>query len=127
MDIQLLAQRLTQWLSVLRGVTQADGGTGTESDHDAHAMRGSVLLEAHRTINGERVDQYGNPENNFRLISEMWSLYLGVKIQPQDVAIMMHLLKVARIVSGTDKRDSYIDACGYLALAADMVKESTNA
>ena len=86
-------------------------------------FRGAVLDEAKRVINGERQDQYGNPEDNFRLIAEMWSIYLKRGITPKDVALMMHLLKVARIVSGTDKRDSYIDACGYLALAADMAEK----
>lgn len=36
--------------------------------------------------------------------------------------MMMALLKIARIKSGSGKTDSYVDLCGYAALAADMVK-----
>ena len=92
--------------------------------------RGSVLLSAYDTINGEKVDEYGNPENSFDLIAEFWSTYLSnkseysLKINNKDVAVMMALMKIARIITGSDKSDSYIDCCGYIALASDMAKEN---
>lgn len=129
-----------QWLSVLRGMTEADGGAATESEHDDAARgskvlaaadasakkRGSVLLEALEVINGQRIDQYGNPEDSFDIIAEFWSSYTGVPLKGKDVAMMMVLLKIAREMK-THRRDNIVDACGYLALKADMVKESTNA
>ena len=87
--------------------------------HEA-GMRGDVLIEALSVINGERQDMYGHPEFSFQAIAGLWSVYLGLEIRPRTVAMMMALMKIARITTGTDKRDSYIDACGYLALAADM-------
>ena len=48
-------------------------------------------------------------------------MYLrGRKIRPEDVAILMALLKIARIQTGRFKADSYIDACGYIALAGEL-------
>lgn len=82
--------------------------------------RGTVLTEARETINGERQDQYGNPEDSFRLIAAFWSAYLGCTVSPRQVAEMMVLLKVARQRSGKGKRDNLVDICGYAALAADM-------
>ena len=86
--------------------------------------RGNILIEAHGVINGERQDAYGNPEDNFQRIAEMWNDYLydvlNVALQPRDVALMMALLKIARISTGTATRDSYIDAAGYIGLASDM-------
>ena len=35
---------------------------------------------------------------------------------------MMALLKIARISSGTDKEDSFIDACGYMACAGECAE-----
>ena len=84
--------------------------------------RGNVLIEAHKIVNGERQDQYGNPENNFNRIASYWSAYKGVVFNAHDVAMMMALLKVARIQSGSATGDSYKDLCGYVALAADMGK-----
>ena len=88
--------------------------------------RGSVLLEAHDTINGQRVDQYGNPEDCFGDIAEAWQKWLGGVSRPitrRDVAVMMAILKLVREMHAP-KRDNLRDACGYLALAADMVKEA---
>lgn len=39
--------------------------------------RGTVLDEAKIIINGERQDQYGNPEDNFALIARLWSAVTG--------------------------------------------------
>jgi hypothetical protein len=87
--------------------------------------RKQILEAADRCVNGERQEQYGTPEDNFRTIAEFWQIYLSKKPQPttidaHDVAIMMALLKVARIASGTFKEDSYIDACGYLACGGEL-------
>lgn len=85
--------------------------------------RGAVLAEAKKLINGERQNQYGNPEDSFRLIAAFWSAYLGCTISSRQVAEMMVLFKVARQRTGEGKRDNYIDMCGYAAIAADMYEE----
>lgn len=88
--------------------------------------RGQILLDALHVINGERQDKYGNPEDSFAVIADYWTAYLdhhyrsNLTVTAQDVAIMMALLKIARITTGTATKDSYIDAAGYIGLAADM-------
>lgn len=88
--------------------------------------RGKVLLDALHVINGERQDEYGSPEDNFGVIADYWTAYLdhhyraNLTVTAQDVAIMMTLLKIARITTGTAKEDSFVDAAGYIGLAADM-------
>lgn len=84
--------------------------------------RGAVLDEARKTINGDRQDAYGNPEDSFSRIAELWTAYLDKYVSPQDVAIMMALLKIARQKAGKGKRDNFVDMCGYAALAADMAE-----
>lgn len=83
-------------------------------------MRGEILSEAKAVINGVRQDAYGNPENNFETIAELWTIYTGHAVTAHDVAIMMVLLKIARIKTGVGTKDSYVDAAGYIALANDM-------
>ena len=63
--------------------------------------------------------QYGKPEDNFNEIAKLWSIYLGYPISAKDVAIMMALLKIARIKSGMHKDDNYIDLAGYAACACE--------
>ena len=96
------------------------------ADYGENPSRGRVLLESLDVINGERQNAYGNPEDNFAVIAEMWSTYLAgrynteFRLKAQDVALMMTLLKVARVSTGTATKDSFIDAAGYIGLAADM-------
>lgn len=82
--------------------------------------RRKILEEAVKCVCQDREGQYGSPENSFNEIAKLWTVWLGMKITPQDVAIMMTMLKIARIKTGHFKEDSYIDACGYLACAAEI-------
>lgn len=81
--------------------------------------RNDILEAAGRCINGERQQDYGRPENNFSRIARLWEAYSGIPYKPEEVAIMMALLKVARIASGR-KADNYIDLAGYAALAGEL-------
>lgn len=89
--------------------------------------REKVLKEALNCVNGEREKQYGNPEDNFKRIAELWSVYLtsifeGVvfELEPIDVAKMMVLFKIARANGPKDKLDNYVDIIGYAACAAEI-------
>lgn len=85
------------------------------------AERGRAICEeALRTINGERQDAYGHPEDSFKPIAALWEAYLGTKVTPPMVADMMCLLKIARENGGKGKRDNMVDLIGYAALAARM-------
>ena len=93
---------------------------GKGKAQEAQQRRGGILLKAFELINGERQDQHGAPEDNFRRIAQLWSVWLGMSLRERDVAVMMTLLKLARVKSGTAFEDSYCDALGYLALGHDF-------
>lgn len=77
----------------------------------------SILLDADKLINGERQKDYGEPVQSFTHISHLWSAYIGHNITPEDVAVMMALLKFVRLRnSGYAHRDSILDAAGYIGL-----------
>ncbi len=80
------------------------------------------MTRQRRLINGARQNQYGNPEDSFRLIAAFWSSYLGIAVSPRQAAEMMVLFKIARQKTGKGKRDNFVDMCGYAALAADMAE-----
>ena len=93
--------------------------------------RGQVLLEAHKIINGDRQQSYGNPEDTHGVIAELWNGFMRAKlstgvvdyhamISPKDVALMMVLFKIGRELNGAGCKDNLIDSAGYIALAADM-------
>lgn len=82
--------------------------------------RAETLDAAKACVCQSREQEHGSPENNFAMIADLWSVYLGFEITPVDVAMMMNLLKTARIKTGTFKADSFVDACGYIACAAEL-------
>jgi hypothetical protein len=91
----------------------------------AEITRKSILAEAERCVCADREEEYGNAENNFALIARLWREYLDCDnpITAHDVAIMMTLLKIARIATRKFKEDSYVDACGYLACAGEIASQ----
>lgn len=82
--------------------------------------REEVLKQAEICVCGKRQQDYGNPEDNFGLIADLWSAYSGQKYTAVDVAMMMALLKMARIKSGTGTDDSFVDLAGYAACAGEI-------
>ena len=90
--------------------------------------RAEVLHRAEQCVCGEREQDYGTPEDNFETIAEFWITYLNracvdeegcVYIDATDVAMMMALLKIARIAGGAGTRDSFIDLAGYAACGGE--------
>ncbi|MCM1508379.1 MAG: DUF6378 domain-containing protein [Ruminococcus flavefaciens] len=94
--------------------------------------RAEILDEAKKCVCGQREQDYGTPEDNFATIGLLWSVYLRAAhpeltkvfpingITPKDVAVMMALLKVARIAAGSSP-DSFVDLAGYAACAGEIV------
>ena len=85
------------------------------------AMKRKEILETSiQTVCADRQDQYGAPENTFTDIAKLWSVYLGRTVSAEDVALMMALLKIARMKAGKFNADNYVDLCGYGALAYEV-------
>ena len=93
----------------------------------------AVLEKARACVCGEREQDYGSPEDSFGCIAELWEAYLRaacvspdsvVRVTPTDVAMLMALLKIARVgtscVGGT--ADSFVDLAGYAACGAECAE-----
>ena len=62
--------------------------------------RKEILEKADHCVNGQREQDYGSPEDNFGVIADLWSVYLGDRfISSIDVAMMMALLKILNVLS----------------------------
>lgn len=87
--------------------------------------RAHVLTEAATCVLQNRNAAYGEPEDNFRRIADLWSAWLwgrgllprGTFLEPHDVAILMGLVKDARAIESPQVIDHYIDKAGYAACA----------
>jgi len=85
------------------------------SDTERHR----ILTEADALIHGDRQKTYGPPEENFARIAAGWQVILGAPVTPDQVALCMAWLKIARLSEGPH-RDSYVDGAAYVALAGEL-------
>jgi len=95
---------------------------GGKPPEEGTYTRSSVLDTAKQYVTKDRDATHGNMEDNFREIAELWNQYFNCErsFSPIDVAVMMALLKIARLKSNKDNPDNYIDACGYMACAGEL-------
>lgn len=92
--------------------------------------RSELLHAAEVCVCGQREEDYGTPEDSFRVIGELWETYLKAKcignpqaevcIVPEDVAALLGLLKIARIATGHGKSDNWVDLAGYAACGGEL-------
>lgn len=82
--------------------------------------RSDILDKAKECVCGQREQDYGTPESNFGLIADLWSAYMNIDISPTDVAMMMVLMKAARIKNGGGTGDSFVDIAGYAACGGEI-------
>lgn len=85
--------------------------------------RKEILESAIQTVCKDRQDKYGNCEDNFGIIAEFWTGYLNTEVTAEDVAVMMMLLKIARIRTGVYDPDNYIDIAGYAACGSEIASK----
>ena len=85
--------------------------------------RDEILDMAKDIINGDRQSLYGNALERHSDIAIIWGSIIGFPIAPFQVGLMMAGLKMARAAHNPTHEDSWIDACGYLALAAEMATQ----
>ena len=83
--------------------------------------RADILDTAKEYVTKDRADQHGDMESNLTTIAEYWGIHLGTHVAPHDVAVMMTLLKAARIKSSPENPDHWIDCAGYSACGAELI------
>lgn len=86
--------------------------------------RADILDTAKKYTTVDRAATHGSAERNFGLIGAYWSAHLDHPVTATDVAVMMTLLKLARINSNPGNDDNWIDGCGYLACGGELATEA---
>jgi len=87
-----------------------------------------LLERAIKTI-AERGVPYGGVEDNFGRIARLWNGHLvnrfgtAPELAPADVAMMMMLLKIARLENQSNHPDSWTDIAGYAACGAEITAD----
>lgn len=90
--------------------------------------RKEILEAAEKCVCGQREEDYGMPEDSFRLIAELWTPVIrqcvppgaDVCVLPETVALMMALMKAARLMANPQHLDSWVDLAGYAACGGEI-------
>ena len=85
--------------------------------------RSKILSTAKSYITRDRQADHGDAEDNFSRIAGYWSLHTGVTLTATDVAVMMALLKVARIKQNPQHVDNWVDGAGYFACGGEIANQ----
>lgn len=91
----------------------------------------TILTRAAAIVDGDRERTYGDPGRNLRTIAELWTGWLrargamnpGLNLNHEDAAMMMALVKVARLAHDPTHEDSKVDLAGYTYLMDRVQRE----
>lgn len=125
---------------VRKSITIEDDGADlvpqTTIDPDS-SPRARVLARAAGAVLKQRNANYGDPEDNFQTVAELWTAYWKRRILASpdeyeadpmpfsraDVAAMTGLIKVARLAQTPTHEDSWTDLAGYAACGLGCAEE----
>lgn len=88
-----------------------------------------MLHQAQELVQGARQSDYGDKLQNFTQIAMLFQGVLamklapGARITPEDVAVLMMQVKIARLAKSPDHFDSIMDVAGYAACFAMLQDE----
>jgi hypothetical protein len=84
----------------------------------------NVLETAAGLVGGDRQASHGDPADTHRRIAGLWNAWLAARgveaaLTAGDAAVMMALMKLARVAGNPGHLDSYVDAAAYVGIAAE--------
>lgn len=94
---------------------------------NAH-IRAQFLKEVEKLVCADRNVTHGDAEDNFRVIAQLWNVYIhnskGEDLNNKDVAIMMCLFKISRLMTNVNNLENWLDLAGYSACGGGIVKKA---
>jgi hypothetical protein len=90
-------------------------------NNSSKIIQAKELLDEASRVRDQRGSIYGDAYENMRTTADLVSAYLGVSITADQMAIILALVKIARLkqTAGYVNRDSYLDCIAYLAIAGE--------
>jgi len=67
---------------------------------------------------------YGESPDLFEQVAKRWSLTLGIRVSPAQVALCLIDLKLARLARNPNHLDSQVDVAGYAGCLAEVQSDT---
>lgn len=94
-------------------------------------LRAQFLDEVEKLVCKDRNVTHGDAEDNFRVIAQLWNVYIKNSpgdnchdLNNKDVAIMMCLFKISRLMTNVNNLENWLDLAGYAACGGGIVKKA---
>ena len=100
---------------------QADMAAAMQAGPQNPEPKKPMLQKAHELIYSDRQQDYGPAKENFQNIADLWSTVLGIPVTPDQVALCMIQVKVARLIRSPYHEDSWVDIAGYVGCKQKMI------
>ena len=81
--------------------------------------KSKCLDTAKSLICDDRHKEYGDTNSNFSDIAKIWSVVLGHKVTPKQVALCMIAVKMSRLRQNIQHEDSWVDIAGYAGCGSE--------
>lgn len=102
--------------------------TNTKSGAD---QKRDILKRIEGCVCVDRQSTYGDAEDNFQAIADIWNTIfdskLAIPFEARDVAAAMVAVKLARLRTSPDHEDNWIDMGGYATCGAAIVISKNSA
>lgn len=79
---------------------------------DARDVKPSLLMQAERVVNGDRNEQYGDPNIAFQEYADILSTTFDIHLTPEQICKVQMAIKLGRL-KYKFKEDSLLDLMGY--------------
>lgn len=93
--------------------------------------RKQILDNAAAAVLKDRQETYGPPEDSFTTIAELWTIYLQRRkpgpLLPYEIATMLILMKIARVIKSPEHMDNWCDEAGYAACGGELASPKLQA
>ena len=110
---------------MLRNAAPAPMPTNLPNEKTNADRRAEFLETVRNFVCKDRNVTHGDAEDNFRVIATLWETYLNntppQSLNSTDVAIMMCLFKVARLMANPKNMENWHDLAGYAACGGGIV------
>jgi len=110
---------------MLRNAAPAPMPTNIPNEKTNADRRAEFLETVRNFVCKDRNVTHGDAEDNFRVIATLWETYFNntppQSLNSTDVAIMMCLFKVARLMANPKNMENWHDLAGYAACGGGIV------
>ena len=85
----------------------------------------NILIEADNILNGDRNEQYNDPNESFKVYAEILKATFGLELTPVEICKVQMAIKLGRL-KYKYKRDSLVDLCGYSEILNRLESNNDN-